>query len=405
MLHRPEMAALLGVFGWCLLALSCLLVVPALVLLLEIAAAAFGASARQDGDGDLPGTIAVLMPAHDEALGIAASIASVRRQLRDGDRLLVVADNCSDTTAVVAREAGAEVVERDDPSRRGKGFALDFGVRHLEPQPPSVVVIVDADCVVGAGSLERLAAVSLRRGRPAQALYLMSRVDGGLRARIAEFAWIVRNHVRPFGASRLGMGCQLMGTGMAFPWPVIERAPLASGHLVEDLQLGLALAADGYAPVFCPEARVTSVFPAQAEATLSQRMRWERGHLSMIASQGPRLLALAAVRRRPALLALALDLCVPPLALLVLMIMGLVVLGTVVAVLGGPAAPWIVSASTLAGVTAAVLVAWARFGRAVLSLRELLGSPAYAITKVSMYARLFASRQAEWIRTRRDKRE
>ena len=399
------MAPLINAVAWCLLALSCLFVVPALVLLVEVAAAVLGSSRIRESEGAVSGQIAVLMPAHDEAAGIAASIASVMPQLRDGDRLLVVADNCSDTTAAVARAAGAEVVERHDPSRRGKGYALDFGVRELARRPPAIVVVVDADCVVGAGSLERLAALALRRGTPAQALYLMGRVDRGLRARIAEFAWLVRNDVRPLGAMHLGIGCQLMGTGMAFPWPVIARAPLASGHLVEDLQLGLALAAAGHVPVFCREARVSSVFPAQAEATLSQRTRWEHGHLSVIASEGPRLVALALVRGQPALLALALDLCVPPLALLVLMLTGLVVLGALVAVLGAPNAPWIVAASTLAGVTAAVLLAWGRFGRAVLSLRELLSSPAYAIAKLPMYARLLGSRQAEWIRTRRDKRE
>ena len=393
------MAPVIAVVGWCLLALSCVLVVPALVLLVEIVAARPGVDRAEEPTGLPIGPIAVLMPAHDEAEGIAASIASLMPQLRAIDRLLVVADNCSDGTAAVARDVGAEVIERHDPARRGKGYALDFGVRHLGQRSPAVVIVVDADCVVAVRGLERLASCALRRDRPAQALYLMRGADGGLRARIAEFAWIVRNHVRPLGAQWLGFGCQLMGTGMAFPWPVIEAAPLASGQLVEDLQLGLDLAAAGAAPVFCPEARVTSSFPAQPDATASQRTRWEHGHLSVIASQGPRLLGLALVRRRPALLALTLDLCVPPLASLVLMLAALIVLGVVVAALGGPAAPWIVASLSLIGVAAAVLLAWARFGRSVVSLGELLGSPAYAVAKVPMYARLLRNRQAEWIRT------
>src|SRR5205085_6347229 len=91
-------------------------------------AAAPGASRRP--------RVAVLMPAHNEAAGIAASLATVTPQLVAGDRLLVVADNCVDDTAAVAAAAGAEVVQRRDTTRRGKGYALGFGLRHLAPDPP-----------------------------------------------------------------------------------------------------------------------------------------------------------------------------------------------------------------------------------------------------------------------------
>ena len=89
----------------------------------------------------------------------------------EGDRLLVVADNCSDDTAALARTAGAEVVERSNAQQRGKGYALDFGVRHLASAAPDVMIIVDADCQVGEGSIERLANCCIDSGRPTQALY------------------------------------------------------------------------------------------------------------------------------------------------------------------------------------------------------------------------------------------
>ena len=383
--------------------IASLTAVSALVLLGQVLAATGSSQRRTERLDGNPGPVAVLMPAHDESIGIAASIASVLPQLRRGDRLLVVADNCTDATATVARTAGAEVVERHDPARRGKGYALDFGIRYLGHHPPAVVVVVDADCTLRARAVERLARASLRSGRPTQALYLMHCSAGaGLRARIAEFAWIVRNHVRPLGALRLGLPCQLMGTGMAFPWPLIEGAPLASGNLVEDLELGLHLAAAGYAPVFCPEAQVDSVFPDDGVARAAQRTRWEHGHLSMIASAAPRLLWIGLRHRTVGAVALAVDLCVPPLASFVLIAAVLAGLGGVLAALGGPPAPCIVASGTLSVIVASVLLAWARFGRSIVSLRELLASPAYVVAKVPMYARLFKSRQAEWIRTRRD---
>lgn len=63
----------------------------------------------------------------------------------------MVADNCTDDTARLASAAGAEVIERHDALLRGKGYALDFGVRHLAQQPPDVVIVVDADCQVAEG--------------------------------------------------------------------------------------------------------------------------------------------------------------------------------------------------------------------------------------------------------------
>src|SRR5205085_486900 len=113
-------------------------------------------------------------------------------QLRPGDRLLVVADNCADHTAAVAREAGAEVAERHDDNRRGKGFALDFGIKHLAADPPEVVIVIDADTEVGVGSIDILAAAAATR--PAQAMNLLDPpAQAGPEARLSAFAFYFRN--------------------------------------------------------------------------------------------------------------------------------------------------------------------------------------------------------------------
>ena len=106
----------------------------------------------------LPGPrppLAVLVPAHNESAHLAPTLANLQAQLAPGDRLLVVADNCDDDTAECARRAGAEVVERHDRSRRGKGYALAHGVAHLSRCPPGMVLVVDADCQLSPGALER----------------------------------------------------------------------------------------------------------------------------------------------------------------------------------------------------------------------------------------------------------
>ncbi len=305
--------------GTALTVVALVLLVPAGVLLIQVLAAVLP-ERSDNARAALPALrpqVAVLVPAHDEAVGIGATLRSLLAQLAPGDRLLVVADNCSDDTAAIARSAGAEVIERVDAVRRGKGYALDFGIRHLEAAPPGVVVMVDADCALHPGSLERLVRLAVDSGRPVQALYLMAAPPGAaLKTRIAEFAWVVKNQVRPLGFRRLGLPCQLMGSGMAFPWRIIRDAPLASAHIVEDMRLGLDLAAAGAAPLFCPDAVVTSFFPTHAEGIADQRARWERGHVGVILQEVPRAFRRALTRGRPSLAAMALDVSVPPLTIL-----------------------------------------------------------------------------------------
>ena len=93
--------------------------------------------------------LAVLLPAHNEGAGVVSTIADVKAQLTPRDRLVVIADNCTDDTAKIAAAAGAEVLERHEPTKVGKGYALDFGIRHLSLDPPEIVIVIDADCKVG----------------------------------------------------------------------------------------------------------------------------------------------------------------------------------------------------------------------------------------------------------------
>lgn len=387
-----------------------LLGVPVLVLALQVWAAwprrADGLPMRMPDvpAGSAP-RIAVLVPAHDEAVVIGQTVRKLRDALTPQDVLCVVADNCSDDTACIAREAGAHVIERFDAQHRGKGYALDHGARYLATlaQAPDALLIVDADCTVAtAGGLHGLARLALAQGRPVQALYLMhAPASAGLRLRVAAFAWRVKNWVRPLGALAMAWPCQLMGTGMAFPWAMAQQMPLASGELVEDMQLGIALALAGTPPLFCPQVLVSSEFPEAAPAMQSQRRRWEHGHLGMIVHHVPRLLAQAFARRDRRLLALALDLAVPPLALLVLLLVVGNALALLAVFLGGGVAPLALALACLALLAASILAAWWGWGRAVVSARDLLVVPWYVLSKLPLYLGYWFKRQKEWVRTQR----
>jgi cellulose synthase/poly-beta-1,6-N-acetylglucosamine synthase-like glycosyltransferase len=327
----------------------------------------------------------------------------------------VVADNCTDDTASRARACGAEVAERFDSQRRGKGHALAFGLDQLRAEPPSLVVFIDADCTLEAHALERLAATVLATGRPAQARYLMLAPEGsGLGQRFAEFTWRIRNSLRPAGGLRLGMPCQLMGTGMAFTWAMLATVEVGTGSIVEDMALGVDLAVQSQPPVFCPAAVVLSRFPTAAQAQDTQQTRWIHGHLAMLLSAGPRLAAAAWRRRDAQLLGMALDLSVPPLTLLGAALFAATLLawaaGASFDAISPSTAParwhWPTQALCAAALAfAAVLAAaWRAEGQDLISRRELLRLPLLLPAKLRVLFRFISRRQDQWIRTDRDKR-
>lgn len=350
-----------------------------------------------------PSRVAVLVPAHNESVGVGVAIGSILPQLRAGDRLLVVADNCSDDTAAVARSLGAEVTERTNLTLRGKGYALAHGVSHLRQEPPDMVLVVDADCTLHPGSLETLVSRCQMVDRPVQACDLMLPAQGApLKTKVAGFAWLVKNKIRPLGSLRLGWPCQLMGTGMIFPWDLIEHAPLASGHLAEDMQLGVAMAYTGHFPVYCDRALVTSCFPLDDSSLLAQRTRWESGHLSMIFSTGPAMLGMALKRRSWPVLGMALDMCVPPVSSLVMALCVLTLGAFVHAVFTANLIFLGQAAFLLFLVMAAVVLAWRHLGHAYLSGSELSSIPMYALSKLSIYVGFVLRRHVSWTRAGRN---
>jgi cellulose synthase/poly-beta-1,6-N-acetylglucosamine synthase-like glycosyltransferase len=389
-----------------LIALSTLLAVPAAIIFMEVVAAIMLPRKREQlqQNGNRP-RVAVLVPAHNESSNLLPTIEDVKRQMRTGDRLLVVADNCVDDTAAVAGAAGAEVIERADLTKIGKGFALDFGIRHLCGDPPTVVVIVDADCKIADGAIDRLAAACAATHRPVQSLYLLNAPDdSAISYRVSEFALRVKNRLRPLGLHALNLPCQLMGTGMAFPWDVIRRVDLANGSIVEDLKLGLNLAQLGSPPLFCASAGVSSHFPFSESGAKTQRERWETGHVRMILAEGPRYLFYAIVRRNLGLLALTLDLAVPPLSLYMSLLVAMVFITGVATYFDVSVAGLIISSASLLLLTLALSLAWLKCGREILPPSAFLLVVKFLFAKFPLYVRIMCNRAtSHWVRTDRQK--
>jgi cellulose synthase/poly-beta-1,6-N-acetylglucosamine synthase-like glycosyltransferase len=390
-----------------LLALAALLAVPSAVLAAEVGASLLGRRRKpRPADPTARPSVGVVIPAHNEQGVLARTLGSLLPQLNPADRVVVVADNCEDDTAGVARAAGAACVERTDARRRGKGYALDAGVRALVGQPPEIVVFTDADVAVREGALEELVRQVQRTGRPAQGEYLM---ETPAKARsvdlVSRFAFTLKNKVRPLGLWRMGLPCPLFGAGMAFPWKTISQAPLATGDLVEDMRLGIDLCRQGQAPLFCPDAQFRGVLPGDLIDADAQRRRWEHGHLSVIRDI-PLLLASGIRRFDGRTIAMCLDHLVQPLTVLCAELVIVLIAATAWWLTRGgtiSAAAAIVAAGGVAGMAFSLLVAWGAHMRGQIPPKALLGLPRYLVSRGRNQAGWLFRRQRDWVRTPRAK--
>ncbi|MDB5824977.1 MAG: glycosyltransferase family protein [Herminiimonas sp.] len=394
------------IFYWLLLLWLTLLAIPVLVLTAQVALACVPGKKQQAPPRShllKRPTVAILVPAHNEESGISCTVASLRSQLWRKDRILVIADNCTDGTAQQALESGAEVCIRQNPLLRGKSYALEHGIITLAANPPQVVIVIDADCQALSGSIDTLVRECSATGRPVQSLDLMQVPNRERPAqRLAEFAWLLKNQVRPAGFARAGLPCQLMGTGMAFPWSVLTEVSLASGHLAEDVKLGLDLASAGYPPRFCATACVVSSFPKSEGGARVQRTRWEHGQLALLWSEFPRCFFRALFERNCQLFAMALDLLVPPMALMALACAAAIVMTGLYATMTGVFLPMVFAATLNIAFLFAILLAWWKAGRDLVSAADFLYAFGYALNKVPLYLRFFVRRESRWIRTERD---
>ncbi|MXP44623.1 glycosyltransferase family 2 protein [Allopontixanthobacter sediminis] len=350
--------------------------------------------------GDFPVTT-ILMPAHNEAEILQDTLERLAPTLTEDVQILVVADNCSDSTAQIVKRSGFAVIERMDPMNKGKGYALACGRDHLKSSPPECIIILDADCQIDALSIEALAKTCIARNLPIQAKYIL-KADHSARpnVQISNFAFWLKNVVRQRGACRLGGPALLTGSGMAFPWTMFEKAPLDTANIVEDLALGIHLSQTGYAPIFLEQATTLSAAAGES-ATFGQRTRWEHGFLAMAKSHGLSLLGEGIRKRNRKLFQLGLHLLVPPLAFLMLAgVATLILLGLIMAMTGYWLAFAVVALCLIIAVVA-VLLNWIIEGRQWLSFAALLRLPLYLAWKLPVYWRLAKGHTAEWNRTER----
>ena len=188
---------MIRLFDVFLLIIAIVWLIPSLVLLTECLSAVFLKKSGNKPSSNRPlALFKILIPAHDEASVISTTLDSLLTQVDHPSQIVVVADNCTDNTAEMARQHQVEVLERQDSDRRGKGFALDFGVNALSDKPPEVVIFMDADCLVEPGAIAALVTEAQAKNKPIQALYLLEKPKNATpKDTVSALAFLVKNHV------------------------------------------------------------------------------------------------------------------------------------------------------------------------------------------------------------------
>jgi cellulose synthase/poly-beta-1,6-N-acetylglucosamine synthase-like glycosyltransferase len=339
--------------------------------------------------------LALVVPAHDEEANIQRCVSSLLAAdagpyTRDA---VVIADNCSDRTAELARAAGATVIERFDDKVKGKGAALNYGFSRLLDEYDAFMII-DADSVVDP-SFVRVMGDRLAGGWDAvQCRYLALNIDEARKVRLLNLGLLSMNVFRPRGRELLGCSVGIMGNGFGLSRRLLAEVPYVANSITEDLEYHLTLVERGYRVHFVPETRVLADFPVSKEGSETQRARWEGGRFRLQRQLFPRLLRrilsgkMAALEPLLELMSLPLSYEVPILILLALSpLQALTIYGLVgLAIIA-------------AHIPAAILIFGTRKDFAALA-----GVPGYLLWKLAKLPRLLlaSGKKARWIRTKRD---
>jgi hypothetical protein len=356
-------------------------------------------------DGAVATRVVVLVPAYNEAELIGRCVSSLCNQTYPAELydVVVIADNCTDATASIARSHGAEVLERDAPDARGKGKALQWAMDRVANRHPApdAIVVVDADSIADPDFLAALVA-PLARGFDAVQGESLLLEDGSASTALRAAAFLLVNRVRPAGRVALGFPVTLQGNGMLLRRTLLDAHPWNAFTSAEDLEYSLDLRLAGVRIGFGAGAILRSPAAPNARAADVQQLRWEGGKLHLARTRVPRLIAAAFRNREPSLLETALALAVPPLGFLAgAAVAGAVVVAALVA--AGVLSPWVLAAWLLAvaAIPAHVLIGlWA--ARAPASTyRALASAPLFVCRKFLGIGRLVAFDANSWVRTER----
>jgi cellulose synthase/poly-beta-1,6-N-acetylglucosamine synthase-like glycosyltransferase len=248
---------------------------------------------RRHATGPLVRKLAVVVPAHDEEILITRCVRSIGAcEVPSATErvIVVIADNCSDRTAKMARSAGARVIERVDAERRGKGYTLQYTFEKLLAEGFDAVLVMDADSQLDTNALIVVVGLLEAGAEAVQIRYLVLNAERSLRTRLMNIALMAFNHLRARARERLGLSVGIFGNGFALSRATLLTAPYDTHSVAEDLEYHVRLVRTGPIVEFAESSTVRGEIPRKESAARSQRARWEGGRLRVALDNMPYLL-------------------------------------------------------------------------------------------------------------------
>lgn len=353
-------------------------------------------------------TFAIIVPAHNEAKIIAKTIYSIwgivyPKKFYD---LFVIADNCTDNTAEIAKGLGVHVLERTHKKERGKGYALRWGFDQIlrSKKKYDAFIIIDADSLVSGNYLDVMNHYLENGHRVIQSSDLVLPEENNWSIEATRIGFLLYNYVKPLGRKVLNLNMGLRGNGMCFDTGILKAYPWQAWSLTEDLEYGLILTLKGVRIEFAPEATVWAQMPLESTNAASQRSRWEIGRHQVIHEYARMFLTTSLKRRSFLFFDVFIDLITPPFVNMMVLISLILIPVFILTVTG--LFSWL--HVSLWGGLLLLGILYLFLGLYVakadkMIYKSLLHLPVYIVWKLKVYANACRSgKETQWIRTERD---
>ena len=237
---------------------------------------------------------AILIAARNEEKVIGNLLDSIAKQDYPRDLLttFVVADNCTDTTAAIARKKGAICYERFNDQDKTKGFALEFLFNNIECDYGinsfEGYFIFDADNLLNTNFVSKMNDAFDSGEKIITSYRNTKNFDENWIASTYALHWIRSSRTSHRARSYLGLATNIQGTGFLFANEIVQNGWHYTS-LTEDRALTADAVSNGYMISYQDEAIFYDEQPIKLKVALRQRLRWSKGHLLAFLESGPKL--------------------------------------------------------------------------------------------------------------------